>query len=259
MTDAQARSFTEHTPWGRDTPLRRYLRTETASAVVLLAATVAALVWANLDAASYRDFWSTELSLRLGDASISQDLTGWINNGLMTFFFLVVGLEARRELDVGELRERSRVTLPLLAGIGGMALAVALFLAVNAGRPSAHGWGVAMSTDTAFALGVLALVGPRIAQRLRGFLLTVVVVDDILALLVIATVYSHGLDMQALAIAVGLFALVLLALRLRIHHGLVYLVLGIGAWLGLYESGIDPLVIGLAMGLVTYASPVERA
>src|SRR6185369_11861550 len=107
------------------------------------------------------------------------NLREWVNSGLMTFFFLVVGLEARRELDIGELRERARLVLPLLAGLGGMAAAVATYLAVNAGGPAAHGWGVAMSTDTAFALGALALAGRRVPDRLRGFLLTVVVVDDI--------------------------------------------------------------------------------
>jgi Na+/H+ antiporter NhaA len=260
MTDAQPRSFAERTPWTwvRDTPLRKYLRTETGSAIVLLAATVVALLWANVHPRSYDTVWSTELALQLGNARISQDLTGWINNGLMTFFFFVVGLECRREFDIGELRERRRATMPLLAGIGGMAVAAGIYLAINAGRSSAHGWGVAMSTDTAFALGLLAVVGPRIAERLRGFLLTAVVIDDILALLVIATVYSQGLDWSALGVAVVLFLLVLIAVRLRVRYGLVYLLLGVGAWVGLFESGVDPIVIGLAMGLLTYASPVER-
>jgi Na+/H+ antiporter NhaA len=261
MSGTESGSTTDRTPWlrVRETPLRKYLRTETGSALILLVATVLALVWANLDVTSYRSVWSTEVSLEVGDARISQDLTGWINTGLMTFFFFVVGLECRREFDIGELRERRRLTLPVAAGLGGMAAAVGLYLAINAGRPSAHGWGVAMSTDTAFALGLLALVGPKGGDRLRAFLLTVVVVDDIVALLVIATVYSGDLELLALAIAVGVFALVVLALRLRIRHGLVYLALGAGAWIALFESGVDPLVIGLAMGLLTYASPVERA
>ena len=127
----------------------------------------------------------------------------------MTFFFFVVGLEARREFDLGELRERRRFALPLLAGIGGMAVAVAIYLVVNAGRPSAHGWGVAMSTDTAFALGLLALVGPRFPDRLRAFMLTVVVVDDILALVVIALVYTDEVTVSALLVALGLFGVVL--------------------------------------------------
>ena len=135
------------------------MRTETGSAAVLLAATIAALVWTNVDAASYQALWRTPVSLRLGGFGVSQDLHGWLNSGLMTFFFLVIGLEARREFDMGELRERRRMAMPLLAGLGGMAVPVAIYLAVNAGRPSAGGWGTAMSTDTAFALGMLALVG----------------------------------------------------------------------------------------------------
>jgi len=241
-----------------DTPLRRYLRTETSSAQLLLAATLVALIWANVSLSSYQQLWSTELSIRLGDFGITQDLTGWINSGLMTFFFFVVGLECRREFDVGDLRERRRLVMPVVAGVGGMAVAVALYLVFNAGEESAHGWGVAMSTDTAFALGVLAIFGPRVSQRLRSFLLTIVVVDDILALLVIATVYSENVEIAALLFSAIVFGLVLVASKAGIRQGLFYLVLGIVAWVGLYQSGVDPIVIGLAMGLLTYASPASR-
>src|SRR5207302_1336424 len=156
--------FTGTTAWARNlpTPLRSFLRTETGSAAVLLAAAAAALVWVNVDPRSYDGLWSTRLSIHLGGSDISLDLRGWVNSGLMTFFFFVVGLEARREFDLGELRERRRILLPLLAGIGGAAATVGVYLAFNAGRPSAHGWGTAMSTDTAFALGLLAVVGPRV-------------------------------------------------------------------------------------------------
>jgi len=225
---------------------------------VLLAAALAALVWVNVDASSYDAVWRAPLSIRVSGAGITQDLRAWVNGGLMAFFFFVVGLEARREFDVGELRERRRVTLPLLAGVGGMAAAVVVFVAVNAGRPSAAGWGVAMSTDTAFALGVLALVGPRFPERLRSFMLTVIVVDDVVALLVIATVYADRVELLALGVALALFAAVLLAIRARIRYGLVYLALAAAAWVALLESGVDPVVIGLAMGLVTYASPAGR-
>ena len=182
----QAAVTADRTAWGRhlQTPLRQFLRTETGSAAVLLAATIGALVWTNLDASSYDTLWHTEISLRLGGFSMSQDLHGWVNTGLMTFFFLVIGLEARREFDMGELRERRRFAIPLVAGLGGMIVPVAIFLAVNAGRPSASGWGTAMSTDTAFALGMLALVGPRSAERLRSYLLTFAVVDDLAAIVV---------------------------------------------------------------------------
>jgi hypothetical protein len=147
----------------------------------------------------------------------------------------------------------------LLAGIGGMAVAVAIYLIVNAGRPSAHGWGIAMSTDTAFALGLLALVGPRFPDRLRAFMLTVVVVDDILALGVIATVYTDDVTISALLIAVGLFGAVLLARAIGVRRGFVYLALGSAMWVALLESGVEPVVVGLAMGLLAYAYPVARS
>ncbi len=225
----------------------------------MLAAAVAALVWVNVHASSYDSFWETTLSIELGGAGIALDLREWVNSGLMTFFFFVLGLEARREFDLGELRERRRFALPLLAGIGGMVVAVAIYLAFNAGRSSATGWGIAMSTDTAFALGLLALVGPRFPDRLRAFMLTVVVVDDIVALIVIATVYTDTLDVVPLLAAVGLFGAVVVARALRIRVGLLYLALGAAIWVALLESGIEPVVVGLAMGLLTFAYPTARS
>jgi Na+/H+ antiporter NhaA len=256
-----ATPVTGRTAWARNlaAPVRDFLTTETGGAVVLLCAAVAALLWANSPwSDSYESLWTTKLSIRIGDGGISEDLRHWVNEGLMTFFFLVVGLEAKRELDVGQLRERRRATIPALAAVGGMAVPVLIYLAFNAGGSGAHGWGAAMSTDTAFALGVLALVGPRFPERLRSFVLTVVVVDDVVALLVIATVYSEDVEAAPLFAAALLFVLVLIALRLNVRYGLLYLVLGIAAWGALYESGVDPLVIGLAMGLLTYAGVAGR-
>ena len=134
------------------TPLSAFLHTETGGAAILLVATVAALVWVNAHAASYDELWGATLAIELGDIGVSLDLRHWVNSGLMTFFFFVVGLEARREFDLGELRDRRRLLMPVLAALGGMGAAVAIFLVFNAGSPSVHGWGVAMSTDTAFAL-----------------------------------------------------------------------------------------------------------
>jgi Na+/H+ antiporter NhaA len=240
--------------------LREFLRTETGGAAALLAAAVAALVWVNVDASSYDSLWGTTLSIDLGGARVALDLRHWVNSGLMTFFFFVVGLEARREFDLGELRERRRFALPLLAGTGGMVMAVATYLAFNAGRSSAHGWGIAMSTDTAFALGLLALVGPRFPDRLRAFMLTVVVVDDIVALVVIATVYTETLHVAPLLVAVAFFGVVLVVRSVPVRVvGLVYFVLGAGAWVGLLKSGVEPIVIGLAMGLLAYAYPASRS
>jgi Na+/H+ antiporter NhaA len=252
--------FSGRTAWARNiqTPLRQFLQTETGGAVVLLAAAVAALVWVNVDASSYESVWQTDLSIQLGSRGVSLDLRGWVNSGLMTLFFFVVGLEARREFDLGELRERRRFALPLVASLAGMAVAVTIYLAFNAGRSSAAGWGVVMSTDTAFALGLLALVGPRFPDRLRAFMLTVVVVDDVVALIVIATVYTEALDVVPLLVAAALFAAVAAVRRFPVRPGVICALLGAAAWLALLESGVEPVVIGLALGLLAYAYPAPR-
>ena len=250
------------TAWSRNlaAPVRSFLATETGSAVALLGAALAALVWANSPwPETYESFWGTEVSLRAGEHGIALDLRHVVNQGLMTLFFLVVGLEAKRELDVGELRERRRIALPAFAAVGGMVVPVAIYLAVNASGPGAEGWGIAMSTDTAFALGILALVAPG-GTRLRVALLSFAVVDDLVALLVIATVYTESVDMAALAVAVGLFA-PLIGVRyapLSVRPPLVGL-LSVGIWLALFESGVDPVIAGLAIGLVTGAYPPQRA
>ena len=255
-------ALSARTAWARnlETPLRTFLRTETGSAAVLLAGVVAALVWANVDMTSYAHVWEkTTLSIHIGDTGLSHSLRYWVNSGLMTLFFFVTGLEARREFDLGELRERRRATLPLAAGVGGMVVPVAIFLALNAQRSSAHGWGTAMSTDTAFALGLLALLGSRLPFRLRAFVLTFSVADDVIALVVIATAYAAGVDVGALFEAVAIFALIFLAVRLRIDRGAVYAIIGVATWIALSKSGIDPIVVGLTMGLLTYAAPAARS
>jgi Na+/H+ antiporter NhaA len=252
--------FKGRTAWARNlqSPLRAFLQTETGSAAVLLAAAIAALVWVNVDGSSYASVWSTRLSVQLGGAGIALDLRGWVNSGLMTFFFFVVGLEARREFDLGELRERRRFALPVVAGAGGVVASVGIYLAFNAGRPSAHGWGAAMSTDTAFALGLLALVGPRFPDRLRAFMLTVVVADDVFAIVVIALVYSGSVHLVSLLVAVAFLAGILVVRRLGIRVGLVYFALGVGVWVALLESGIEPVVAGLVIGVLAYANPPAR-
>jgi Na+/H+ antiporter NhaA len=260
-TSQPGQQFSGRTIWIRKlkTPLRAFLRTETGGASVLLSAAIAALVWVNVDASSYDALWGTRLSIDVGGAGVALELRHWVNSGLMTFFFFVVGLEARREFDLGELRERKRFALPLLAAIGGMAMAVAIYLTFNMGGSSARGWGIAMSTDTAFALGLLALVGGRIPDRLRAFILTLVVVDDILALVVIATVYTEQVRVSALLAALGVFGTVLVARALGVRRGLVYAVLGAATWVALLESGVEPVVVGLAMGLLAYTYPPARS
>jgi Na+/H+ antiporter NhaA len=252
----------ERTAWARNlaAPVRDYLGTETGGAAVLLGAIALALLWANSPwSGSYDSLWGTKLSFQLGDASISQDLRHWVNNGLMTFFFLVAGLEARREIDMGQLRERRRIALPALAALGGAGAAIVIYLALNAGRTGGHGWGVAMSTDTAFALGVLALVAPG-GTRLRVYLLTLTIVDDLLALVVIATVYTSDLSLVALALAVLLFALLIASRRApRAWRRRLRPLLGAAVWVALYESGVDPVITGLAIGLTTTAYSPARA
>jgi Na+/H+ antiporter NhaA len=258
---SESAPYSGRTAWARslEQPLRQFLRTETGSAAVLLGATVVAMVWVNVARGSYDSLWGTHLEIRVSGWAVGLNLRHWVNSGLMTFFFFVVGLEARREFDMGELRERRRVAMPLLAGLGGMAVPVLIYLAINAGRGSVHGWGAAMSTDTAFALGMLALVGPRFPERLRTFMLTVVVVDDVAALIVIATVYTGDVVVRALlaaaCVAVGLLA----ARTLGVRVGLVYAILGGALWVALLKSGVDPILTGLGMGLLTYAYPAQRS
>jgi Na+/H+ antiporter NhaA len=253
--------FGGRTAWARNlaAPVRDFLTTETGGAAVLLCAAVAALAWANSPwSDSYESVWTTELSVRVGDHAIAHELRDWINQGLMTFYFLVVGLEAKRELDVGQLRERRRIPVTVFSALGGMAVPVLIYLAFNAGGPGAHGWGAAMSTDTAFALGVLAVVA-RGGTRLRVRLLTLAVVDDVVALLVIATVYAEQVSVTPLAVAVALFA-VLFALRYVALPGRrsAAALLGVAVWVALFESGIDPVIAGLAVGLITSAYQPAR-
>jgi Na+/H+ antiporter NhaA len=261
-TSGPADVFSGRTAWARNlaAPIRSFLSTQTSGAGAMLAAVVAALVWANIDHGSYQSVWTTKLSIALGSGHLSLDVRHWLNEGLMTFFFLVVGLEAKREMDLGELRDRRRVALPVVAALGGVTVPILIYLAFNAGGPGAHGWGAAMSTDTAFALGLLALIVPRTATRLRVFLLTLAVVDDLIALIVIATVYTSHVSAVPLVIAIGLFAAIF-ALRFapaQIRRPIV-IALGVALWVAMFKSGIDPLVSGLAVGLVISAYPPERS
>jgi Na+/H+ antiporter NhaA len=249
-------AFTGHTAWARNlaAPVRDFLSRETGGAVVLLAGMTLALIWANSPWwDTYESFWTTKLSVTLGSDAISLDLRHWVNDGLMTLFFLVVGLEAKREFDTGEFRERERIAISVVAALGALSLPIAIYLAINAGGDGAHGWGAAMSTDTALALGVLALVAPG-GTRLRLRLLTIVVVDDFVSLAVIAIFYSSELSFLPLALAIAFF-LLLASLR-YVEAGWrrqAAVGLGIALWIALYESGVSPVVGGLAIGLVTSA------
>jgi Na+/H+ antiporter NhaA len=241
------------------TPLRSFLRTETGSASVLAAATVAALVWANVSVSSYDRVWATRLSVAVGSAGVAASLREFVNSGLMALFFLVVGVEARREWDMGELRIRSRLALPVVIGLGGMVLPIGIYLIANAGQPTERAWGMSMATDTAFALGALALVGRRLPDRVRTYLLTFSVVDDLAGIAIIAIAYSGQVRVMPLAFGIGFLAVVV-AIRVRgVRYGPAYLVLGIAAWVAFYKSGVDPVLVGLVLGLISYAYPASRA
>jgi Na+/H+ antiporter NhaA len=251
--------FAGRTVWHKRTALREFLRTETGSAFVLGTATVAALVWANISVSSYDKVLGTRVAVLVGGSGVTASVHEFVNSGLMAFFFLVVGLEARREFDVGELRVRSRLALPAAVGLGGMVVPIGIYLIVNAGRPSAHAWGASMSTDTAFALGALALVGRRLPDRVRTYLLTFSVVDDLAGLAIIAIFYSGHIDVMPLLIGIA-FLLVVVAIRARgVRYGPAYLLIGIAAWVAFFKSGVDPVVVGLVLGLLTYAYPATRA
>jgi NhaA family Na+:H+ antiporter len=236
--------------------LREYLREEAAGGIVLMAAAAVALAWANSPwRAAYDALWATPLALQLGRFALHTDLRHWVNEGLMTLFFLVVGLEIKRELIVGELASWRGAALPVVAAAGGMAVPAALYAAVNAGGSGAAGWGVPMATDIAFALGVLALLGSRVPPALKVFLLTLAVVDDLGSILVVAVFYSQAVDLAALAAAAGLLLLVAGLVRARVWWLPVHLALGLALWLALRRSGVSPALAGVAMGLLAPARP----
>jgi NhaA family Na+:H+ antiporter len=228
-----------------------FISVEALSGIVLFAAAAVALAWANADPASYADVWGTELTLGVGDASITLSLAGWINDALMTLFFFVVGLEIKRELVDGELRDRRNAVLPVLAALGGMILPAAIFLALNAGGAGADGWGIPMATDIAFSLGVLALLGSRIAPGVKLFLLALAIVDDIGAIIVIAVFYTSDLAPEWF-LGAALAVLLLVAMRrLGVAHPVWYLVPGVALWVSLHESGVHATIAGVLLGLLT--------
>jgi Na+/H+ antiporter NhaA len=251
--------FSGRTAWHNRTALRDFLRTETGSASVLAGATVVALVWANVSVSSYDRVWATRLAVSAGSTGMALDLREFVNSGLMALFFLVVGLEARREWDMGELRVRSRLALPVMVGLAGMIVPIGIYLIANAGRASAHAWGMSMATDTAFALGALALVGRRLPDRVRTYLLTFSVVDDLAGIAIIAIVYSGRLQVAPLLTGIWFLAIVVLIRARGVRYGPAYALIGIAAWVAFFKSGVDPVVVGLVMGLMSYAYPATRA
>jgi NhaA family Na+:H+ antiporter len=233
-------------------PVERFLAIEAASGVLLLVVAVIALTWANSPwAGLYKSIWHTPLGFRLGPFAFERDLHFWINDGLMTVFFFVVGLEIRREIHRGELSELRRAALPIAAAVGGMLLPAVLFLLLNHGRASSVGWGVPMATDIAFAVGVLTLLGKRVPAALRVLLLALAVIDDVGAILVIAFFYSATLSASGFVIAgAGLLAILGLQ-RVGVRSPWAYLPVALVAWSGAYAAGIHPTLAGVLIGLMT--------
>ncbi|GAB7004898.1 Na+/H+ antiporter NhaA [Nocardioides sp. AN3] len=248
------------TPWVNRVGhgLKSFAAAESSGAAALVAAVVVAIVWCTVDPAGYERLWSTGLTFRLGHHEISEPLRVWVNSGLMTLFFLVVGLEARREFDLGDLRERRRFALPCAAGLAGMVVPIVIYVAVLHGGSGAGAWGMVMSTDTALALGLLSVVGRGVPDRLRVFLVTVFVVDDVVALLVVTVAYSGDVALRPLLVALVALALVVAVRRLATRPFLIPVLLLCVAWVALLESGLDPIVLGLVVGLATSAYAPSR-
>ncbi|WP_240674874.1 Na+/H+ antiporter NhaA [Cellulomonas endophytica] len=240
-------------------PVRRFLATEAGGASLLLGATLVALVWANLPGGTYEAFWHVEAGLRLGSDELALDLRHWVNDGLMALFFLAVGLEISREVSVGELRDPRAVVVPALGALGGLALPALLYLLVNPSGPEAVGWGIPMSTDTAFLVGVLALFGPRCPDQLRLFLLTLAIVDDIGAVTVMAVFYTERVSVPALVVS-ALLVVVLGALRwARVWQLPPYVLVGLALWCAVLASGVHPTLAGVLVGVLVPAARVDPA
>ncbi|MBA3728250.1 MAG: Na+/H+ antiporter NhaA [Actinobacteria bacterium] len=240
-------------------PLQAFLATEYSGGILLLVAAAAALVWANSAAsAAYEELWRTPVTLRIGTWSVSEDLRHWVNEGLMTLFFFVVGLEIKRELTTGELRDLRMAALPAVAAVGGMVAPALLYLAFNSGGPESRGWGIPVATDIAFALGVLAIVGRRVPSGLKAFLLALAIADDIGAIVVIAVFYSSDVSWVALGVAVALFGALALLHRLNVRWIAVYVVVGVGVWLASFLSGVHATIAGAFLGLLAPARPFQR-
>jgi NhaA family Na+:H+ antiporter len=254
-------------PWSRTSrpfprrvvqPLQAFLEQETSSAALLIAAAVVALLWANSPwSESYARLWSTHLSVSLGTAAVDLDLRHWVNDGLMSLFFLVASLEIKRELVTGELRNPRQAALPVVAAIGGMIVPALLYLLV-VGADGGGGWGIAMPTDLALALGVLALSGPRTPAGMRPFLLSLAIVDDIASIVVIAVFYSGAIDWIAAGVAVALVVAIALLRRIHVVAASAYVILGLALWVALEGSGFSPTLAGVAVGLLMPATAANR-
>ncbi|HSK05844.1 MAG TPA: Na+/H+ antiporter NhaA [Kofleriaceae bacterium] len=237
-------------------PIYRFFALETASGLLLMAAVALALGWANSPWASYYDaIWHTKVSFSIGSWATDKDLHFWVNDGLMTIFFFVVGLEIRREIFEGELASLRQAALPLAAAVGGMVVPAAIFVAFNAGRATSGGWAIPMATDIAFAVGVLTVLGSRVPVAWRVLLLALAVIDDIGAIVVIAAFYSTGIAGEGLVIALAGVLGVMILQWSGVRTPLVYVVPGAVVWAGMLASGIHPTLAGVMLGLLTPVRP----
>jgi len=235
-------------------PVNRFLHVEASGGVLLAGAALIALVWANSPwSAAYRDLWATELTIDLAGHAITEDLRHWINDGLMTLFFFVIGLEIKQELTNGQLTSPKDAAVPAAGALGGMVVPALLYVAFNLGGVGVGGWGIPMATDVAFALGVLALLGSRVPAELKVLLLGLAIVDDVGAIIVIAAFYSDGLDARWLAAAGAGLLLVALLRRVGVRYLPVYVVLGSAIWLATFESGVHATIAGVALALLAPA------
>ena len=246
-------------PWSRSDrpiprrvvqPLQALLEQEASSGVLLVAAAIVALAWSNAFPGSYRAFWSTTLAVRFSNTTIAETLRGWVNDGLMSLFFLIVALEIKREVVTGELRDLRAAALPVFAAIGGMVVPALLFVAVDGGS---RGWGVAMPTDIAFALGILALGAPLAPTPVKVFLLTLAVVDDLGTIVVLAVAYQRGVSWRPALVAVWI-----VADRVHVRARTVYVVLAVALWVAFHEASITPTLAGVVVGLLTPARSFQR-
>jgi Na+:H+ antiporter, NhaA family len=241
-------------------PLREFLRTESGSGIVLFIASAIALIWANVDGTGYEGLWHRQLTKPLGTIGLDLDVRHWVNDGAMALFFFVVGVEIKRQFVDGELRRLRQAALPLIAAIGGMAAPALIYLAFNVSGGSARGWGIPMATDIAFAIGVLALVTPRVPVGLKIFLLSLAIVDDIGAIAVIALAYSDGISFAPLAAAIATLALFRLAwlLRGRALRAMALVAAAGMTWLLIHWSGVHATIAGVALAFLVPASAAEE-
>lgn len=239
--------------WTR--PFVRFLRIESASGIVLLICTVVALSLANSPwSDAFAEFWQTKLAFVVGSFELRKPLILWINDGLMTIFFFVVGLEIKREIVIGELRDPKKAALPIMAALGGMIAPAVIYWALQHGRPGEAGWGIPMATDIAFVVGFLALLGPRVPFGLKILLLSLAIADDIGAVLVIAAFYSTDISLAALGLAALGFGVTYFLNKIGVRRIPVYFVVGAAIWLAVLKSGVHPTVAGVLLGLMTPAS-----